>query len=418
VHFAIVGAGPAGAALGYLLARAGARVTLLERQTDFAREFRGEVLMPSGLDAIAQMGLGAALDALPQSKIARGALYRGAEALLELPFGDGGPRVVSQPALLEMLASEAGKWPGFSLERGFTVRDLLLRDGAVVGVRGDSPGGPREIEADWVIGADGRASAVRKHSELDRERETQAFDVVWCRLPLPPDLAQQVRLYLSAGHFAIALPAPDGRLQLGWVIEKGAFGELRRRGVSEWLDELARTVSPDLGRHIQAHRDAVTSPFLLDVVCDHLDRWSAPGLLLLGDAAHPMSPVGAQGINIALRDAIVAANHLAPLAAGPADPRALLSACEAITRERLPEVRVIQRLQRLPPRLLFRRSALSRLLVGWVIPALARTRVLPLVFFRLVARRILFGTTEVRLADGGQTRKLPTLPNPAQINGR
>ena len=103
MHFAIVGAGPAGAALGYLLARAGGRVTLLERQTDFAREFRGEVLMPSGLDAIAQMGLGAALDALPQSRVTHGALYQGARRLFELPFGTGGPRVVSQPALLESL---------------------------------------------------------------------------------------------------------------------------------------------------------------------------------------------------------------------------------------------------------------------------------------------------------------------------
>jgi 2-polyprenyl-6-methoxyphenol hydroxylase-like FAD-dependent oxidoreductase len=397
VHFAIVGAGPAGAALGYLLARAGGQVTLLERQTDFAREFRGEVLMPSGLDAIAQMGLGAALAALPQIRIARGALYRGAEPLVELPFGDGGPRVVSQPALLEMLVHESARWPGFSLERGFTVRDLISRDGAVAGVRGDSSSGPGEVAADWVIGADGRASAVRKHSALDRARPSQSFDVVWCRLPLPPDHAEQVRFYLSEGRFAITLHAPDGRLQIGWVIEKGTFGELRRRGVSEWLGELARGLPPDLARHIAEHRDAVTHPFLLDVVCDHIERWCEPGLLLLGDAAHPMSPVGAQGINIALRDAIVAANHLAPLAAGSADPRALLAASERIAAERLPEVRAIQRLQRIPPRVIFQRNAVSRFIVRRVIPALARSRVLP----RLVgtgANRFFFGVTEVRLS--------------------
>jgi 2-polyprenyl-6-methoxyphenol hydroxylase-like FAD-dependent oxidoreductase len=398
MHFAIVDAGPAGAALAYLLARAGGAVTLLERQTDFAREFRGEVLMPSGLDAIAQMGLGAALDALPQGTVARIALYQDDRPLFELPLARGGPRVVSQPALLEMLAREAGKWPGFRLERGFTARDLLLRDGVVAGVRGDSARGPREVCADWVIGADGRASAARKHSRLDRARPAQSFDIVWCRLPLPGFHAEQARLYVAKGHFAIALPAPDGRLQLGWVIEKGAFGELRRRGVSEWLAELARAMPPDFARHIEAHRDAISHPFLLDVVCDHLDEWCEPGLLLLGDAAHPMSPVGAQGINIALRDAIVAANHLAPLAAGRADPPAVLAACERINRERLPEVRVIQRLQRVPPRFAFQRTAFSRFAVRRLLPALTRSGLLR-VLIGFAARRFLFGVTRVRLAN-------------------
>jgi 2-polyprenyl-6-methoxyphenol hydroxylase-like FAD-dependent oxidoreductase len=396
MHVAIVGAGPAGAALGCLLARAGGEVTLLERQTDFAREFRGEVLMPSGLDAIRQMGLSRALDALPQTPVERLALYQGARPLFDLPLGAGGPRLVSQPALLEMLVAEAGKLPGFSLERGFTVRDLLTRDGVVVGVRGDADDGPREVAADWVIGADGRASVVRKHSPLDRARVLQAFDVVWCRIPAAAAIAKQVRLYLSRGHFTIILPSPDGRLQIGWVIEKGTFGELRRRGVAEWLAALCDAVSPDLAEHIERHRADVTDPFLLDVVCDRLEEWSAPGLLLLGDAAHPMSPVGGQGLNIALRDALVAANHLAPLAAGEPDPVATLAACRRIRDERLPEVRVIQGLQQLPPRFLFQRTAASRFTVRWLLPALARAGVLPLLI-GFAARRFLFGATEVRL---------------------
>ncbi len=398
---AIVGAGPAGAALALLLARAGGRVTLLERHTDFAREFRGEVLMPSGLDALRQMGLGAELDALPQAEVARVALYRGARPLFEVPLAAGGPRVVSQPALLEMLVAEAARHPGFRLERGFTVRDLVTRGDAVAGVRGDAGSGERAIDADWVIGADGRASVTRKRSRLDSAREQQAFDVIWCRLPMADALAGQVRLTIGRGHFSIALPAPDGRLQLGWVIEKGSFGELRRRGVDEWLARLAGSVSPDLAAHVDRHRGVAGQPFLLDVVCDRVERWSQPGLLLLGDAAHAMSPVGGQGLNLALRDALVAANELAPLAAAPADPDALAAACARVEAQRVREVRTIQRLQQVPPRFLFQRNALSRAVVRWALPALARSGVLPLVAGR-VARRFLFGVDEVRLVGAAR----------------
>ena len=397
MHFAVLGAGPAGASLAYLLARAGAQVTLLERQTDFAREFRGEVLMPSGLDAIRQMGLGAALDALPQVAAKEVAIYRDRERLVHLPLGDGGPRAVSQPALLEMLVAEAGKLPGFRLERGFTGRDLVTRDGVVVGVRGDASDGPREVLADWVIGTDGRASVARKRSRLDRARSLQSFDVVWCKVPASEALRNEVRLYIGDGHFAVVIPAPDARLQIGWVIEKGSFGELRRRGAEEWLSQLCETVSPDLAAHVERHRGDLSHPFLLDVVSDQLEEWTAPGLLLLGDACHTMSPVGGQGLNIALRDALVAANHLAPLAAGDADPAALLAASRRIRDERLPEVRAIQRLQGVPPRFLFQRTAFSRFAIAHLLPLLAKTGVLPLLF-GAVAGRMLHGVRKVKLS--------------------
>src|SRR6185503_18483078 len=114
-----------------------------------------------------------------------------------------------------------------------------------------------------------------------------------------------------------------GRLQIAWIIAKGSFGELRRHVIAGWLTEMAAHGSADLAAHLLAQRDAITHPFLLDVICDRLERWTVPGLLLLGDAAHPMSPVGAQGINIALRDALVAANHLIPALTGDASPEQL-----------------------------------------------------------------------------------------------
>ena len=401
---AIVGAGPAGAALALLLARRGVNVVLVERHTDFAREFRGEGLLPGGVDALQQMGLGAALDSLPQSQVDRIEIYQEKRRVLavEIPEIAGvsaGPRFVSQPALLEMLVAEAARHPSFRIERGFTVRDLLRDGPRVAGVRGDTPAGGREIAADYVIGTDGRASLVRRRSGLEKPRAPQSFDIVWCKLPLPDFLSsgRVARAYLGRGHFCLLFPAPDGRLQIGWVIEKGGFGDLRERGIDGWLSQLAEHVTPDLARHLGRHRDALEHPFLLDVVCDHLENWSAPGVLLLGDAAHPMSPVGAQGINIALRDALVAANHLGPCLLAGGGPTALDAAALRVAAERLPEVRTIQRLQQLPPRVLFQRTLASRLLVGSLLPLLARAG-LAGVLFRSGFRRFALGTVDVKLS--------------------
>src|SRR5947207_7504057 len=156
----VVGAGPAGAALAYLLARRDIPVTLLERHTDFAREFRGEALMPSGVDAFAQMGLGARLDGLPQTHVRRLEVYRGARCLFRLSLADlgvEGPRIVSQPALLEMLVEEAGGFPSFRLERAPPPRASVRAGARVAGVRAEPTSGSHTVRGDLAMGAAGRA---------------------------------------------------------------------------------------------------------------------------------------------------------------------------------------------------------------------------------------------------------------------
>jgi 2-polyprenyl-6-methoxyphenol hydroxylase-like FAD-dependent oxidoreductase len=397
----IVGAGPAGAALAYLLARRGIAVTLLERHTDFAREFRGEGLMPSGVAAFAEMGLASQLDALPQTRIQAIDFFRDSRPLLHVTpeqLGAAGPRIVSQPAMLEMLVTEAGRLGSFCLERGTTVRDLVREHDRVVGVRVETAKGPAEIRADLVIGTDGRASVMRARAGLHEERVPQAFDIVWCKVPLPEFLAAgTARAYLGSRHFALLFPSYDARLQIGWIIAKGSFGDLRRRGIEGWVEEMANHVSPDLAAHLRAERGAITHPFLLDVICDRLEHWTQPGLLLLGDAAHPMSPVGAQGINLALRDAIVAANHLCPVLARGGAPAEIDAAARAVVDERLPEVGAIQRLQQGPPRLIFAPGWLNTVVVGGLLPLLVRTGIAARVASR-VFQRFANGITTVRLA--------------------
>ncbi len=397
----IVGAGPAGAALAFVLARRGVEVTLLERQTDFDREFRGEGLMPSGIEALHQMGLGGRLETLPQSSVRQVSLYVGHRRMLQLELtpetaGAFGPRFVSQPDMLRMIVEEASRFPSFRFETGVTVRDLVRDDGRITGVRGDSHGGPLEARGDFVIGTDGRASALRRRAGLQETRVPQVFDIVWCKLPLPPFLADEARAYLGPGHLALLFPAPDGRLQLAWLIQKGTFGELRSRGVEEWIDEMAGYVSEDLAEHVRASRNSITHPFLLDVICDRLVRWTAPGLLLLGDAAHPMSPVGAQGINIALRDALVAANHLLPVLVASGSAEALDAAAARTVAERLPEVSAIQKLQQRPPQVIFGTAWWSRFLLAGPIPFLLKIGVAPF-FLRTTFQRFARGVTEVKL---------------------
>ncbi len=223
------------------------------------------------------------------------------------------------------------------------------------------------------------------------------MDVVWCKLPMPEAMRREpsLRFYLGHGHILIAAPVYDGRLQIAWVIPKGSFGELREQGMASCLDQMAGHVSDDLAEHLRGHRDDAVDPFLLWTVSDRVRSWSRPGLLVLGDAAHTMSPVGAQGLNIALRDAIVAANHLVPVLAGDASPAFLDAASRAIEAERRPEVSRIQWLQAQPPKLLFNDAWWARqvlnVLAPFALPRLARVRRGPLIgdFF--------FGVTQVEL---------------------
>ncbi len=252
--------------------------------------------------------------------------------------------------------AEAARAPDFRLERGASVKDLLVEGERVVGVRARTENGEELIHADLVVGADGRASVVRKRAGLTAHHVDQPMDVVWCKLPCPEDWLG-VRAYFGRGHLLIAYHSWDGGLQLAWVILKGTFGELRSRGIGQWIEEMAHHVSADLASHLRAHADAVRHPFLLDVLSERVESWSVPGALLIGDAAHTMSPVGGQGLNIALRDTIVAANHLVPiLSASSLDEERLDAALLAIERERMPEVSRIQALQAQPPKLVLSRA--------------------------------------------------------------
>ena len=403
-HVIIVGAGPGGAVLAFLLARRGVPTTLLERHTDFAREFRGEVLMPGGLEPFQQMGLWDTLDSVPHVRIERVGLYVNAAkvATVELPgdlFGRYAPRWVSQPELLEAIVGEAEQFPAFTLRRGSAVRHLIEEEGRVVGVGISSASSEEELRGDFVIGADGRSSMVRKRSGIVSLQDALPMDIVWLKLPRPRDFetrfGDEFRGYVGGGHLLLMAPTPDGRLQLGWIIAKGSFGALKTGGIPALIDEMASRVDPEMAEHLKRHRDDSVNPFLLSTVSDRVKEWSAPGMLLIGDAAHTMSPVAAQGLNMAIRDAVVTANHLGPLLGGRADAGALDAAARAVQSERSEEVVAIQKLQAMPPKVLLRDTWWTRALLR-LLPALARGQVRK-ARNEGVFGRFAWGVSEVRL---------------------
>jgi 2-polyprenyl-6-methoxyphenol hydroxylase-like FAD-dependent oxidoreductase len=345
----IVGAGPTGAALALLLVKRGIAVTLIEAAKDFHRVFRGEALMPSGLDALEQMGLSAILERIPHRQFdAWEFIFDGKQLFrVEEPMGAAQPcTLVSQPPLLEAMIKEAQAYPGFEFIQGVVVKDLLWINNRVAGVKlGDG----REISAQLVIGTDGRNSVVRQRAGLQLVSLPNNVDVLWFKLAASPRFeADNVFCSIvNDGHvFSIFHGAEEGKLHLAWAV----FADDKADDKTDWKQanwpELFASLSPSwMAEHFRTHADTIETPIKLSVVVGRCPCWHAPGLLLLGDAAHPMSPVRAQGINVALRDVIVAANHLVPLFHAGAGHEEIDTALSHIQAEREPEIIRIQQLQ-------------------------------------------------------------------------
>jgi 2-polyprenyl-6-methoxyphenol hydroxylase-like FAD-dependent oxidoreductase len=256
-------------------------------------------------------------------------------------LGDLALRVMSQSALLGLVVGEASRHPSFSFRPGVTVRDLLRDGDRITGIRVATCGGDESLAADLVIGADGRASVVRKRAGLELDLLDEAYHVLWFKMALPTELAGRnpIQIFASGPDAALAYTSWDGRWQIAWLLLKGGWRGARQR---DWLAECASLMPDPLAAHLRSQRDTLDGPSLLDVIVGRCRRWHAPGLLLLGDAAHPMSPIRAQGINMALRQAVVAANHQAPAVRNGPDLAPVLA---AIQREREREVVPAQRLR-------------------------------------------------------------------------
>ena len=386
VPVVVVGAGPAGSALALLLARAGVAVELVESQQRHSALVRGDGLMPSGLEALSRMGLAPLLASLPRRELRGWSFHLEGRALFSVdePIGGSVPcSLIDTPALLEGLLEQAKACPSLTLRRGRAVKALLLEP---EDPRPKSGGPPRvagvvlddgtHLPADLVVGCDGRGSTIRRLAGLELNEDNPALEVLWFELEneaaahLQPWIAGRFATLIGdAGSYALFGTARGG-VRVGWLQERGAAGS-----PIPWPECWARSAPPELAALWRSLPTATVGPPLRLAVRSGLaPRWQRPGLLLLGDAAHPMSPLRAQGLNMALRDALVAAEWLVPLLSGEgvADGDGLPStdagrvaparaaeeipgrrerlqqldqALVAIAEARLPEIRAVQALQ-------------------------------------------------------------------------
>jgi len=315
----VVGGGPAGVMLGYLLARAGVAVTVLEKHKDFFRDFRGDTVHPSTLEVMHELGILDDFLKLPHQKLTSvGGIYGDfpftAADLRAVPTHCKFVALMPQWDFLDFLSGKAKQFPSFTLRMENDVVDLIVDGWRVRGVLAQTPEGRVAVLADLVVGCDGRHSRTREAAGFEVLEFGVPIDVLWFRISRTGNDPEQLFGNINYGKALILIPRGD-YFQAGLIIRKGSFEQIRQRGLEAFREDIRR-IAPYLGDRVNELRDWEQIK-LLSVQINRLRQWYRPGLLCIGDAAHAMSPAGGVGINLAIQDAVATANLLAePLRQG------------------------------------------------------------------------------------------------------
>jgi len=395
----IAGGGPGGAVLSLLLARRGVPVTLLEMHKDFDREFRGDTVHPSVMEILDQIGLADKLLEIPHSKVTGPTIQFANGPFRPFDLGRLKTRfpyisMIPQKRFLEFITGEAAKYPQFKLVMQANVTQLVEEKGLVKGVRYLAPDGLHEMRAALTVGADGRFSQLRRLAGFEPIKTSPPMDVLWFRLPkLPgePEITGGLFGGFGRGRIFIMLERTD-YWQAGLVIPKGQYQELRAKGV-EAVRQSIIEIEPRFARHAESLTDWQQLT-LLSVESSRCPLWHKPGLMLIGDAAHVMSPVGGVGINYAIQDAAVAANVLTkPLLAGTVSDADLAE----VQRQREWPTKAIQSMQSFMQRNLVAGALrmTESISIPWQLKLFVRIPILR----DLPSKMIAFGPRRVRLTQ-------------------
>jgi 2-polyprenyl-6-methoxyphenol hydroxylase-like FAD-dependent oxidoreductase len=388
VNACIVGGGPAGLMLGLLLAKRGAQVLVLEGHETFEREFRGEVLQPSTAHLLDELGLLEYMLAQPHSILDAGKVRLNGREVGSLSFKRISPEYpyaiwMPQPVFLSALLRKAEPFPSFQCWMGAKVNKLIQEGGRTLGVTGLRHGSEHfEVRADVVIGADGRYSQIAKLGGFKAEYEHHDFDLIWFTIEQPPGWDSTFCVSLGKKVRGLMLPKYPHHIQAGIALPTGEWKRWRQEGVAAVANRV-RQLDPIFDEFASGLKDF--APFFpLEGLIRLVDDWARDGLLLIGDAAHTMSPAGAIGVNVAIATAAVAAQELYPkLGHGPIAHKDL----QVVQRKREADVRTLHKLQLGAQRVLVaKEGGIVRRLLPMVLPVMLNSPLLP-----RIQRRLFFG---------------------------
>jgi 2-polyprenyl-6-methoxyphenol hydroxylase-like FAD-dependent oxidoreductase len=406
----IAGGGPAGMMLGFLLARMGVDVVVLEKHADFLRDFRGDTIHPSTLEIMYELGILDEFLKRPHQEVRQLAGQIGAETVAiadftHLPTHCKFLGLMPQWDFLNFIAEQARRYPSFHLRVEAEVTEIVEDAGKLVGVKAKTPAGELEVLADLTVGADGRHSVVRERAGFSVLNLGAPMDVLWMRMSRRPTDPEQTFGRFDSGRILVFLNRED-YWQTAYVIPKGKADELRQQGIPAFRQELVRLAS-FLQDRVDELRDWDDIK-LLTVAVDRLSRWCRPGLLCIGDAAHAMSPIGGVGINLAIQDAVATANllgeRLRQRTLSPGD-------LEAVQQRRTFPTRATQRMQVIVQNNVIRRvlGSTRPLTPPWPVKLLGRWKFLQ----RIPARVVGMGfrpehvkTPEVWTAESGVKKQI------------
>jgi 2-polyprenyl-6-methoxyphenol hydroxylase-like FAD-dependent oxidoreductase len=342
----IIGGGPAGVIAAYLFALRGVSVVLLEGKPDFNREFRGDTLHASSLEILDQLGLADEVLQQANSKIENLSFTFPDKVITLADFSAMDTKfpyvgIIPQEKFLNHIVDKAKQFSNFTILMGAQVRELKKENGKVCGVRYFYEGNDHDLDATLTIGADGRGSSARRLAKIDLGKTSPPMDVVWFKLPIPADseMKQAVSGRIGSGSMIVVINRKE-YLQVGYIIMKGGYKALREQGI-EHFHQVIKTLSPELAGVVTEIKDW-SEMAILSVVTGRVEQWYRDGLILIGDAAHIMSPVGGVGINYAIQDAVATVNQLA----GPLlEERLIVTDLAEVQKRREKAVSIIQGFQ-------------------------------------------------------------------------